>query len=128
MSSYNPATFDHFNIVSRDLDYVSDFFIRVLDLRVGPRPPFSFPGLWLYNESGAAIHVSGVPGEPAQEAAFGHIAFCSDRPASKLINDVHNFGIEPFTKQIPETSTYQIFAPFPGGLVVEINTQSGGSR
>ena len=39
---------DHFNVVTSDLEASRRFYVRVLGLREGARPPFDFPGAWLY--------------------------------------------------------------------------------
>jgi len=39
---------NHFSIRTTDLDASRRFYEEVLGLRVGPRPAFPFPGLWIY--------------------------------------------------------------------------------
>ena len=39
---------DHYTIRTADLDATRCFYTEVLGLSVGPRPAFTFPGLWLY--------------------------------------------------------------------------------
>ena len=39
---------NHFSIRSLDLDACERFYCGLLGLTKGPRPPFPFPGLWLY--------------------------------------------------------------------------------
>lgn len=48
---------DHVNLRTRDLDRLVDWYERVLDLRVGPRPDFRFAGAWLYAGDQAIIHI-----------------------------------------------------------------------
>ena len=44
--------FLHFNIrcSEEDLPSIEKFYGDVLDLRIGPRPDFAVPGIWLYCE------------------------------------------------------------------------------
>ena len=39
---------NHYSIRSSNLPACERFYVDVLGLRVGPRPAFAFPGLWLY--------------------------------------------------------------------------------
>ena len=48
---------DHFNIRTRDLDRLCEFYTQVLCLEVGDRPPFDSPGVWLYAGGHPILHV-----------------------------------------------------------------------
>ena len=39
---------DHINIATPRLAESRDFYVEVLGLQEGPRPPFEFDGYWLY--------------------------------------------------------------------------------
>ena len=41
-------TLNHYSIRTTDMAATERFYVDVLGLTVGPRPPFPFPGLWLY--------------------------------------------------------------------------------
>src|SRR5258708_36933767 len=61
MAILRPA---HYSIRTTDLDRSRRFYSDVLQLRVGFRPPFNFPGVWLYpndeeSEFGV-VHLIGV--------------------------------------------------------------------
>ena len=44
-----PATaMNHFTILTDDVDATIEFYGELLGLAPGPRPPFDFPGAWLY--------------------------------------------------------------------------------
>ncbi len=49
---------DHINIRCRDLAATRDFLVAVLGLEDGFRPPFDFPGNWLYLDGRPIIHTS----------------------------------------------------------------------
>jgi catechol 2,3-dioxygenase-like lactoylglutathione lyase family enzyme len=38
----------HFSVRTTDIEASRKFYVEVLGFRVGFRPPFQFPGLWLY--------------------------------------------------------------------------------
>ena len=39
---------EHVNIRAADMEATKDFYCDVLGMRVGERPPFDFPGYWIY--------------------------------------------------------------------------------
>src|SRR5579884_1246641 len=49
---------DHINVLTTDVDAARDFFVRVLGVTAGHRPPFRTPGHWLYCGDRAIIHIS----------------------------------------------------------------------
>ena len=49
---------NHILVLARDLEATRDFYVNVLGLRVGPRPPFKFPGHWLYLGDKAVVHLA----------------------------------------------------------------------
>ena len=49
---------NHYLVVTDDLEATRAFYADVLGLRVGDRPPFPFPGLWLYLGDQAVVHVA----------------------------------------------------------------------
>ncbi|MEM9631061.1 MAG: VOC family protein [Pseudomonadota bacterium] len=54
--------FDHVNIRTTRLDELKDWYTQVLGLKEGFRPPFSFPGAWLYVGDTAYVHLVGKNG------------------------------------------------------------------
>ena len=54
---------DHYSIRTLDVDASRRFYTEVMGFQVGFRPPFDFPGLWLYNgplypESNGVVHIT----------------------------------------------------------------------
>lgn len=41
---------DHFSIRTLDIEASRRFYTEVMGFKEGFRPPFKFPGLWLYND------------------------------------------------------------------------------
>ena len=46
---------DHYNVSTRKLKETVQFYETVLGLNNGARPPFNFPGAWLYSEGHPAF-------------------------------------------------------------------------
>ena len=57
------TSLDHVNLRTTRLDEMIEWYCNVLGMRVGPRPPFPFPGAWLYVEEHAFVHLVGVEAE-----------------------------------------------------------------
>ena len=69
---------NHFTILTDDVDGTLAFYADMLDLHPGARPPFTFPGAWLYARDGKdpILHVIG--GKPKGDLVKGvidHMAF-----------------------------------------------------
>ena len=50
----------HFTIEPQDLERSKSFYVDVLGLEVGHRPPLDFPGYWLYSGGAATVHLMGT--------------------------------------------------------------------
>src|SRR6266481_346903 len=50
----------HFTIEPQDLERTKDFYVDVLGLEIGDRPPLDFPGYWLYSGGTATVHLMGT--------------------------------------------------------------------
>ena len=120
----------HVSVRSRNLEESLRFYTEGLGLRVGPRPPFGFPGAWLYagadDPSLGAVHLIG-PGadsylgvRPAGGGALDHVAFAdTDWPDRR--RTLMRLNI-PFTERIvPQLGLRQVFLTDPDGIAVELN-------
>src|SRR6218665_3469665 len=70
---------DHFTLRVQEaqLPALLDFYVRVLRLREGDRPSFSFPGHWLYARQQALVDLAG-------NAPFGESEPSGSLPTGKL--------------------------------------------
>lgn len=121
---------DHCTIRVRpqDVDAMGTFYGGVVGLVPGPRPDFSFPGLWLYLDAAAVVHVAGVLdplGPPAPNGAagstgqFDHVSFRTEnRPATET--HLRARGVPFQGTPVPGTSLYQLFFYDPAGLKIEL--------
>ena len=71
---------DHWNIYSKDLEATVRFYERYVGLRDGERPPFPFPGAWLYAGDKAILHIVSETGRKDHgSGAIDHVAInCAD--------------------------------------------------
>jgi catechol 2,3-dioxygenase-like lactoylglutathione lyase family enzyme len=128
----------HYSIRTENLAASHGFYTEVLGLREGYRPPFNFPGHWLYigeDESDfGVVHLIGVDpsaasglGEylgdraPAEgTGAFDHIAFLvEDWPEIHARCQARCIGFKQRT--VPSLNLHQVFILDPSGVTVELN-------
>ncbi len=113
---------DHVNVQTHDLAATRDFYVDVIGLRVGERPPFVFPGLWLYDDRVPVIHV--IVRDPADTPSAGtgavdHIAFRAEGLAA-MRERVRRLGLDAREAHVPRNGELQIFLTDPNGLKIEL--------
>lgn len=102
------------------------FYTRVLSLRDGPRPEFSFPGHWLYAGDSALVHLAGV--EPDASAvgqgqpATGRLDHVSLRATGLALTRRRLAELDmPWREApVPRAALHQIFVRDPIGLQIEL--------
>ena len=60
---------DHVNVRTASVELMRAWYVRVLGLKDGWRPPFPFPGAWLYAGNDPIVHLVGVERTPAAPEA-----------------------------------------------------------
>ena len=76
------ARMDHFTILTTNAEKTVAFYSDILGFTSGPRPAFSFPGAWLYNDGKAMLHVVERPSIPEGGGVLDHIAFFGTDPSA----------------------------------------------
>lgn len=117
-----PATaLDHYNIYCKDLDRTVRFYEKYVGLKAGDRPPFSFPGAWLYAGDKAVLHLVAESGRISQgSGAIDHIAFsCHDLAATVRQLDTDDIKYE--IRAVPARPLRQVFIHDPDGVMLELN-------
>lgn len=129
----------HYSIRTADLARSCAFYERVLGFRRGYRPPFAFPGAWLYqgedeSEYGV-VHLIGVDAASSaglaeylgdrKEAASGtgtvdHIAFLATG-VQAMWKTLRAEGIDWRDRTVPSLGLHQVFIEDPSGVTVELN-------
>ncbi|MBV7545621.1 VOC family protein [Pseudomonas sp. PDM26] len=129
----------HYSIRSFDLEKSSQFYERVLGFTPGYRPPFDFPGVWLYmggdEQDFGTVHIIGIdPSNPEGLKKYlgdkeiplkgtgtvDHIAF--------LVTGLVEFwsvfkaqGIAWRDRTVPSLGLHQVFIEDPSGVTIELN-------
>lgn len=114
----------HVNIRCANAGASRDFYVDVIGLKEGYRPPFNFPGHWLYLGDVAVIHlVQKPPGEDAKGPGSGeidHVAFGGtdlDDMRARLTAS----GLAFEEKVVPRDGIIQLFVRDPEGVKLELN-------
>ncbi len=121
--------FDHLNVSAGSHKALDGFFGDIMGLRPGYRPPFPFPGAWLYAGDQAVIHAVDDARLDADAGALqvGHLAFRSDGPAAPVIAQLRESPWPFRVARVPADNTLQIFVMLPGGLVIELDMPDDGA-
>ncbi|MDP1751819.1 MAG: hypothetical protein Q8L22_20405, partial [Reyranella sp.] len=71
---------DHWNVYCKDLKATVRFYERYVGLHDGDRPPFPFPGAWLYAGEKPILHLVSETGRKDHgSGAIDHVAInCAD--------------------------------------------------
>ena len=139
---------DHYSIRTLDLEKARRFYTEVIGLNEGPRPPFDFPGYWLYSgEPPADLHNSarnygmvhlmgfnrdnpgsldayvGARGAATEDGGTGsldHIAFAAvGREA--MLERCRKHNVRFHEREVPLLGLRQVFIQDPDGVTIELN-------
>jgi catechol 2,3-dioxygenase-like lactoylglutathione lyase family enzyme len=116
---------NHFTILTDKLPETLEFYAEHLNLRPGARPPFTFPGAWLYADGGKGkdpiLHIiGGVAKDRLQKGVIDHMAFTGSGLA-KAVARLRQKGIAYELRKLPTYGTWQLFFHDPNGAKVEID-------
>jgi catechol 2,3-dioxygenase-like lactoylglutathione lyase family enzyme len=112
---------NHFTILTDDVDRTIAFYGELLGLAPGARPPFAFPGAWLYAGGQPILHViGGRPRDDLRRGVIDHMAFTAAGLAPTL-NALEARGIEYDCRRLPGDGTWQVFFFDPNGARVELD-------
>jgi len=132
---------NHYSIRTADLEASRRFYVEALDLAVGPRPDFPFPGLWLYAGdtavwANAVVHLIGVSSADPRglqgylgerdaaprrgTGALDHVAFFATGLAERRVV-LQRLALPMRERQVPGLGLHQLFVEVPDGIVVELN-------
>ncbi len=112
---------NHFTVLTDNIDATRNFYVGILGLKEGYRPPLGFPGTWLYAGSQPVLHVVAGRPLPANPAGvLDHMAFS----ASGLADVKQRFdarGTDYQLRRQAGSGTWQLFCHDPNGAKVELD-------
>ncbi len=132
---------DHYSIRTLDIEASRRFYTEVMGFTVGFRPPFRFPGLWLYNgaqypETTGVLHIIGIDPDdpqglqdylgdrdPASLQGTGtvdHMAFTATGLAD-MRERLARHGLAFRERTVPSLGIHQVFFEDPSGVTLELN-------
>ena len=120
---------NHYNIRAGQplIGRVREFYVDVIGLAEGWRPPFDFPGHWLYAGDAAVLHLvetSGGQTTAPPPGSLDHVAFtCTGIEAFE--QRLRERGIPHRKAGVPGTGLQQLFVKDPAGNGVELNFAAG---
>ena len=121
---------NHYNLRAdrATLDALKDFYVSIVGLRLGHRPPFKSFGYCLYIGAHDVLHLTEAgPSEqrPSHVAnTFDHVAF-SGVYAESFERHLRTSKIQYTRDDVPLTGQRQLFFTDPAGNGVEINFSAG---
>jgi catechol 2,3-dioxygenase-like lactoylglutathione lyase family enzyme len=132
---------DHYSIRTLDVEASRKFYTNIMGFNEGYRPPFNFPGLWMYNgaqypETYGVVHIIGVDlanpeglkeylGDRDLSTLNGtgtvdHMAFVATNLADMRARLVKHSV--PFRERtIPSLGIHQVFFEDPSQVTIELN-------
>ena len=105
---------NHYNLRSdaQTMEQLKEFYVSVVGLSLGNRPPFESNGYWLYAGDKDVLHLSETKNNEKKQhhldGTFDHMAFSAtglDYFSKKLKENNINF----YYREVPEIGTKQIF-------------------
>ena len=124
---------EHVNIRAADMEATKEFYCDVLGMYVGERPPFDFPGYWIYLGDTAVVHLISADSSPeldgylgakdgtsAGSGAIDHVAF-SGSDVKAFVERAKIHSTEMIHRKVPQFGIHQIFVKDPDGITIELN-------
>lgn len=106
------------------LDQLRDFYVDVVGLAPGFRPPFQRLGYWLYAGAQDVLHLTEADASEQRvlgiATTFDHVSLnCTGRLTFEA--RLARSGVQYSTATVPQTGQVQLFFADPAGNGVELN-------
>jgi catechol 2,3-dioxygenase-like lactoylglutathione lyase family enzyme len=111
---------NHFNVLTDDVEATRRFYIDIVGLTDGYRPPLSFDGAWLYAGGRAILHVSKAKLPADRNGVIDHMAFSATDLKGTVARLKHH-GVQFSLNQQVGSRIWQIFCHDPMGAKVELD-------
>ncbi len=115
------AGMNHFTVLSSNLERSKTFYIDILGLKEGYRPPLASPGAWLYVGNQATLHI--MAGRPMPVNAAGvidHMAFTASN-LQAVVDTLKQYNIEYELHRLKGLEIWQLFCHDPDGAKIELD-------
>lgn len=115
---------DHINIIAEAtlLERCRSFYVNVIGLIEGFRPPFASRGHWLYAGEHAVVHLTerdtNMPGSGS--GFLDHYALACD-DGSELLARLDSSSIPYEVMRVPNWNRVQVFLRDPAGVGIEVS-------
>lgn len=116
---------DHYNLRSDEkmIEILKDFYINIVGLKLGHRPPFKSKGYWLYAGRKDILHLSSskdnVKNLTNVNSTLDHVSF-SAIDKSFFLETLKKNNIIFKERYIPEINIEQLFFKDPAGNGIEL--------
>ena len=116
---------NHYNLRATPeiIENLKKFYIEIVGLKLGHRPPFNNGGYWLYANDKDVLHLSfsknDITNELHVSSTFDHMAFTAENEMDH-INVLKENNIDYIIREVPEIGTRQIFFKDPAGNGIEL--------
>jgi catechol-2,3-dioxygenase len=116
---------NHYNLRAAPeiIEKLKNFYIEIVGLKLGHRPPFKNGGYWLYANDKDVLHLSfsknDITNELHVSSTFDHMAFTAENEMDH-INVLKENNIDYIIREVPEIGTRQIFFKDPAGNGIEL--------
>ena len=98
---------NHFNVLTDDVDATRRFYVGVIGLTEGDRPPLGFDGAWLYAGGQPILHVSAAKLPRDRAGVIDHMAFSASDLQGTVARLEEN-GVKFVLRQQVGTRIWQI--------------------
>jgi len=103
------GTLDHVNVRTANLPEMIAWYCDILGMKDGPRPPFPFPGAWLYSGDKATVHLVAVDEKCSNtQPQIEHFAFSAS-------------GLTGFLEKLEQNSIEARNSIVPGYGILQVN-------
>ena len=121
MQAMQVRKLDHVNIHTANVDRLVEWYDRVLGMKAGKRPPFPFPGAWLYCGGEPTIHLVGVEKQPQTSGLqLEHFAFSADG-LKDFMERLKRENVRYDARKVPRSDGVQINVWDPDGNHIHID-------
>jgi catechol 2,3-dioxygenase-like lactoylglutathione lyase family enzyme len=112
---------DHVNIHTANVERMVDWYGRVLGMPPGKRPPFSFPGAWLYCGDQPTVHLVGLDEQPkVSGVTLEHFAFTATGLRDFMAR-LKAHGVRYDARKVPGSGSVQINVWDPDGNHIHVD-------